>query len=68
MPWPAALGRPRSPCIVCTTDSGNATSKFGSSTCSRVSPLETISNAMSPTTFEEGVTLTMLPNISLTSA
>ena len=61
-------GRPRSPRIICTTDSGNATSKSGSSTCSFVSPLDTISIAISPTTFDDGVTFTMLPNISLTSA
>jgi hypothetical protein len=31
-------------------------------------PLDTMRIAMSPTTLDEGVTLTMLPNISLTSA
>ena len=61
-------GRPRSPRIICTTDSGNATSTFGSSTCSLVMPLDTIINARSPTTFDDGVTFTMLPNIWFTSA
>ncbi len=49
-----------------TTDSGKATSVAGSSTSSAVSPLVTIMIAMSPTTFDDGVTLTMSPNISLT--
>jgi len=51
-----------------TTDSGNAISTSGSSTLARVSPLVTIISAMSPTTFEEGVTLTRSPNMSFTSA
>ena len=61
-------GWPRSPWNILTTESGNATSRFGSSTSSRVSPAETIDSAMSPTTFDDGVTFTMSPNIRLTSA
>ena len=61
-------GWPMSPRNRDTTDSGNATSTSGSSTSSRLSPLVTIMIAMSPTTFDDGVTLTMSPNISLTSA
>ena len=51
-----------------TTLSGKATSTPGSSTCSRVSPCATIISAMSPTTLDDGVTLTMSPNIRFTSA
>ncbi len=51
-----------------TIDAGKATSVSGSSTSRRSRPAETITSAMSPTTFEVGVTLTMSPNISFTSA
>ena len=51
-----------------TTDSGNATSTAGFSTSAAVSALVTIMIAMSPTTFDEGVTFTMSPNISFTCA
>ena len=50
------------------TLSGKATSTAGSSTSARVRPWETITRAMSPTTLDEGVTLTMSPNMRFTSA
>ena len=43
-------------------------SRSGSSTSARVRPPETITRAMSPTTFDVGVTFTMSPNIRFTSA
>ena len=61
-------GCPSSPRNMDTTDSGNAISRVGSSTASRSSPLVTIISAMSPTTLDVGVTLTMSPNMSFTSA
>ena len=51
-----------------TTDSGNASSRFGSSTCSGVRLLAIMNSVMSPTTFDDGVTLTMSPNSRLTAA
>ena len=51
-----------------TTLSGKATSTAGSSTWARVRSCATIISAMSPTTLDEGVTLTMSPNIRFTSA
>ena len=61
-------GWPSSPAKNPTTESGNATSRAGSSTSARVRPDDTIASAMSPTTFDDGVTFTMSPNIWLTSA
>ena len=61
-------GWPRLPFIMSMTESGNDTSRSGSSTSARVRPWLTIISAMSPTTLDEGVTLTMSPNIRFTSA
>ncbi len=61
-------GWPRSPRMRPTTDSGKDTSVSGSSTSARVSPAETMARAMSPTTFEVGVTLMISPNMAFTSA
>ena len=61
-------GWPSRPSKNSTTVSGNASSRSGSSTSSGVRLLATMNSAMSPTTFEVGVTLTMSPNSWLTSA
>ncbi len=61
-------GWPRLPFIMSTTESGKATSTEGSSTCWRDRPCATIISAISPTTLELGVTLTMSPNIRFASA
>ena len=61
-------GWPSSPFIICTTESGKAMSRAGSSTSAAESSCVTIISAMSPTTFEEGVTLTMSPNSWFASA
>jgi hypothetical protein len=61
-------GWPRLPFIMSTTDSGKATSRSGFSTSARVRPWLTIISAMSPTTFDDGVTFTMSPNMRFTSA
>ena len=51
-----------------TTLSGKASSRVGSSTSSGVRLLATRNRAMSPTTFDDGVTFTMSPKSRLTSA
>ena len=61
-------GSPSRPSKNSTTDSGNANSRGPSITSAGVRLLATMNRAMSPTTFEVGVTLTMSPNIRLTSA
>jgi hypothetical protein len=61
-------GWPRLPRIMSITLSGKATSVSGSSTSARVRPWLTIISAMSPTTLDDGVTLTISPNIWFTSA
>ncbi len=61
-------GWPSSPANSDTTDSGNAMSISGSRTSSMLVSEVTIISAMSPTTFDDGVTLTMSPKAMLTSA
>ena len=61
-------GWPRLPFIMSITLSGKLTSTPGSSTCRGVRCWATIISAISPTTFDEGVTLTISPNIWFASA
>ena len=61
-------GWPSRPSNSSTTLSGKASSRSGSSVSSGVRLLATRNRAMSPTTFDVGVTLTMSPKRRLTSA
>ena len=61
-------GWPRLPRIMSTTESGKDMSRSGFVTSSGVRFWDTIISAMSPTTLDDGVTLTMSPNMRFTSA
>ena len=61
-------GIPISPLKNSTTEDGKDISLFGSKTSAGVRSLVIIYNAISPTTFDDGVTLIISPNIVLTSA
>ena len=61
-------GLPSPPRMKSITDSGKVSSSARSVTARASSPCLTIQIAMSPTTFDDGVTLGMSPNSRLTSA